>query len=130
MKILVGYGIRPQTASLILLYWFHLLMVNLSGKYYGTPFQVLRRVLQGGPLSPTILNMLVYVVIWHWVALVTGEESVPERFGKTVHWLEAFLIQLNKVLELMIFISALITKPIRLRMRFRYNVFEASQVHN
>ena len=110
MKILVGNGIIPQTARVILFYWVHLLMVNRTGKYYVNPFQVLRRVTHRGPLSLTLFNTVVDAGIWHWVTLVTGEESGPERFRKAVQWLTAFFTQMNKVSELMIFISALVDK--------------------
>ena len=91
MKILVGHGIIPQTARVILFYWVHLLIVNRTGKYCGNPFQVSRRVTHRGPLSPNIFNTVVDVRIWHWVTLVTGEEAGTERFGKAVQWLTVFL---------------------------------------
>ena len=44
----------------------------------------------GDPLSPTIFNMVVDVVIWHWVTLVAGEEAVLDRFGQEIQWLAEF----------------------------------------
>ena len=110
MDILVGNGIRTEAARVIIFYWVHLLIVTRTGKYCGNPFQVSRRVTQRGPLPPTIFNTVVDAGIWHWVMLVTGEDAGPERFRKAVQWLTAFFTQMNKVSELMIFISALIDK--------------------
>ena len=71
-------------------YWYHLSIVDRVGRYYGTPLKVHRRVTQGDPLSLTILNTVVDVVIHHWVMLVTGEEAVPDGFRWAVQWLAAF----------------------------------------
>ena len=64
MNILVGYGIGPRTERVICLYWGHLRMVARAGPYYGGPFQGLRKVAQGQPLSPIIFNMVV-CVFWY-----------------------------------------------------------------
>ena len=56
-------------------------MVTRAGCYYRTPFKGRRVVTQADPLSPTIFNTVVDVVICHWVILVTGYEAVPDRFG-------------------------------------------------
>ena len=34
--------------------------------------------------------MVVDVVIFHWVALVSGEEAVPDGLGRVVQWMTAF----------------------------------------
>ena len=48
------------------------------------------RVTKGGPLSPTIFNMVVDLVIHLWVNLVMGEEAGMDGFGQAVQWLLAF----------------------------------------
>ena len=55
-------------------YWYHLSIVDRVGRYYGTPLKVHRRVTQVDHLPLTIFNMVVDVVIYHWVTLVTVEE--------------------------------------------------------
>ena len=47
MEILVGYGIRPRTMRVIRLYWYHLLIVARSGRYYTNPLLGLRGVTHG-----------------------------------------------------------------------------------
>ena len=40
-------------------------MVARVGGYYGTAFRGERGVMQGDPLSPTIVNVVVDAVVWH-----------------------------------------------------------------
>ena len=47
-------------------------MVTWTGRYYGAPFQGLRRVTQLNLLSPTILNIVVDAMILHWVTIIVG----------------------------------------------------------
>ena len=44
-----------------------LLMVARVGGYYGKSFKVFRGVTQGDFLYPTIINVVVDAVVWHWV---------------------------------------------------------------
>ena len=48
-------------------------MVVRAGGYYGTGFKGERGVTQGDPLSPTIFNVVVDVVVHHWVTLAVKE---------------------------------------------------------
>ena len=48
-------------------------MVARAGGYYGTAFGGERGVMQGDPLSPTIFNVVVDAVVWHWVHGVVEE---------------------------------------------------------
>ena len=48
-------------------------MVAQAGGYYGTTFRGKRGVIQGNPLSPTIFNVVVDVVVRHWVQGVIEE---------------------------------------------------------
>ena len=50
-----------------------------EGGYYGLEFKGNRGVTQGGPLSPTIFNVVVDVVVRHWFTFMV--ESVEERSG-------------------------------------------------
>ena len=65
-------------------------MVSRAGYYYGISFKRHQGVTQGDPLSPTIFNMVVDVLIHHWVTLVAGEEAGPDGFVWVVQWLVAF----------------------------------------
>ena len=48
-------------------------MVARAGGYYGTAFRGERGVMQGDPLSPTIFNVVVDVVVQHWVKGLVDE---------------------------------------------------------
>ena len=55
-------------------------MVARAGGYYRKGFMVGRGVTQGNPLSPTIFNVVVGVVVRHWVTIaVTEAETRRER---------------------------------------------------
>ena len=55
-------------------------MVAQAGGYYGKDFRGERGVTQGNPLSPTIFNVVVDVVVRHWV---NGLVDEAEARGKT-----------------------------------------------
>ena len=54
-------------------YWNKPTMVARAGGYYGPGFKGEWGVIQGGPLSPTIFNVVVDVVVRHWVTLAVTE---------------------------------------------------------
>ena len=73
-------------------------MVASTGGYYGAAFKGARGVTQGDPLSHTIFNVVVDVVVRHWVTvIVEGAEEraiVDKRVGirmtsstRTMAWL-------------------------------------------
>ena len=64
-------------------------MVARAGYCYYAPFKGHQGVNQGGPLSPTIFNMVLDAVICCWFMLVLVEEAVPDGFGWAVQWPEA-----------------------------------------
>ena len=95
MYILVAYGVGPQALHLLLRYWDRLLMVSIVVRYYRGTFKGQLRVTQGYPFSPTIFNVVVDVVLRHWVYVVSEEEKEveegPEGFGRDIHRLMEYL---------------------------------------
>ena len=73
LEILEGYGVSPKARRLLTTYWHRLTMVKRAGGYYRTALGGERGVTQGDPLSPTIFNVVVDAVIWHWVHRVVEE---------------------------------------------------------
>ena len=79
LDILKGDGVGPRACWLLQTYWRRLEMVERAGSYYRTAFQGARRVTQGDPLSPTILNVVVDEVVRHWLTvMVEGSEEWGE----------------------------------------------------
>ena len=58
-----------RVRRLLATYWERTTMVARAGQYYGTGFKGARGVTQGDPLSPTIFNVVVDVVVRHWLLL-------------------------------------------------------------
>ena len=57
-------------------------MVARAGGYYGKSFKVFRGGLtQGGLLSPTIFNVVVDAVVWHWVEDMVESAGGQGRCG-------------------------------------------------
>ena len=61
-----------QIEGILHYFWDHISMMARAGRYCETPSKGHRGVTQGGPLYPTIFNMMFDTIIWHWGALVAG----------------------------------------------------------
>ena len=75
MYILVGYRVGPRTLRILRTYWFRIHIAEKAGGHYKPVFQSQRGVTQGEPLSPTIFNVVVDAIIWHWVKVVGGTQE-------------------------------------------------------
>ena len=62
-----GYSVVPRALRILQTYWIRMKMVAMAVGYYGVAFPGARVVTQGDPLSPTILNVVVDVLVLHWV---------------------------------------------------------------
>ena len=86
MEILEDYSVGLQSRRLLQTYWRRLMMVARAGGYYGTAFWGECGVTQGDPLSPTIFNVVVDAVVWHWmVVMVEVEEEWGDRGQESRH---------------------------------------------
>ena len=57
-----------------------------TGGYYGAEFTGARSLTHGDPLSPTIFNVVVDVVVRHWVSvMVFGVEERGGRVQEGIH---------------------------------------------
>ena len=91
LNILEGYGVGPNFRRLLKTYWRLLTMVARARGYYGTAFKGERGVTQGNTLSPTIFNVVVDVVVRHWVfGLVDKAEAKGETGREGRHQLAVF----------------------------------------
>ena len=93
LDILEGYGAGARALSLLRRYWERLKMVAQAGGYFGEPFRIERFITQGNPLSPTIFNLVVEAVVFHWEYLVAEQEvgsisdddrDVSQTAGRTI----------------------------------------------
>ena len=86
LGILEGYGVGPGARRLLSNYWRRLTMAARSGGYCGAAFKGERGVMQGDPLSPTIFNVVVDVVVRHWLEGLQAakEEKDAEGGGRDI----------------------------------------------
>ena len=80
LEILEGDGVGPQECRLLETYLGRLRMVAQLGGYYGLEFKGSIGEMKGEPLSPIIINVVVDVVVRHWVTVIV--ESAEERNGR------------------------------------------------
>ena len=93
LDFLEGYGMVPQARCLLQTYWRWLTMVARAGGYYRTAFQGARGVTQVDPLSLTIFNVVLDVVVRHWVmVMVEGTEERGERGQEGRHQASIFYV--------------------------------------
>ena len=67
LDILRDAGTGEKALCLIARFWQQSVMVCQAGGRYGRPFRARRGVTQGGPLSPTIFNLMVDAVVREWL---------------------------------------------------------------
>ena len=73
LEILEGYVVGPRARRILRAYWGKMTMVARAGGYYGDAFKGAQGVTQGYLLSPTIFNVVVDVVVRHWVTMALDE---------------------------------------------------------
>ena len=82
LEILEGYSVGPRSRRLLRTYWGRLTMVvRAGGGYYRELFKGDQGVTQGDPLSPTIFNVVVDVVIRHWVTMALADTEKRRERG-------------------------------------------------
>ena len=63
LHILRNCGVGEKAIRLISRFWKHGLLVCRAAGFYGRPFRARRGVTQGGPVSPSIFNLMVDAII-------------------------------------------------------------------
>ena len=86
LGILEGYGVGPGARRLLSNYWRRLTMAARAGGYYGTAFKGERGVTLGDPLSPTLFNVVVDAVVWHWLEGLQADKNEKAAEGGEGHF--------------------------------------------
>jgi Reverse transcriptase (RNA-dependent DNA polymerase) len=63
LLVLEQYGVGEATLRILRNFWDNLWVIPKQGVFYGKPFRSERGVTQGDPLSPTLINIIVDVVV-------------------------------------------------------------------
>ena len=72
LEILGWYGVGVWSHRILCNYWDRMTMVDRAGGYYREAFKSFKEVTQWGSLSPTIFNVIMDAVVFHWVLLMAG----------------------------------------------------------
>ena len=80
LEILEGYNAGPRACRILQTYWSWLRMVAKAGGYYGAAIIGARGMTQRDPLTPTIFNVVVDLVVRNWVTVIL--ERAEERGGR------------------------------------------------
>jgi hypothetical protein len=78
LLILEGYGVEPRMIRLIWNFWRNAVLVCRASGNYGSPFCAGCGMMQGGPLSPKLFNILVDAVAREWVQQLREESELEE----------------------------------------------------
>ena len=63
LDILRGAGVGPKTIRILKVFWDKAELACRASGYYGQNFKAWRGVTQGGPLSPTIFNLMADTIV-------------------------------------------------------------------
>ena len=100
LDILEGYGVGPQDRHIRCKNWKRIRMVDRTGGYYRAAFKFFRGVTHGDPLHPTIFNMVVDAVLWHWILLEEGVEGGQDGWRREVRHCTTFFYTDDRLVSL------------------------------
>ena len=94
MEILEDAGVGPCARRLIKSFSENETLVCRASGYYGRAFKSDRGVTQGGPLSPTIFNLMVDAIVREWIyqMVATGFDTTDIRVIAAVFYADDGLI--------------------------------------
>merc|ERR1712086_1230862 len=73
IDVCVEAGVGPNAVRLIVNFWDGGNLYYRAARYYGRVFKAKRGVTQGGPLSPTIFNLMLDAVVKVWLMELEGK---------------------------------------------------------
>ena len=94
LAILEDAGVGPHALRLLRTFWERETLVCRAAGYYGVPFRAERGVTQGGPLSPTVFNLMVDAIMREWVYQMeaTGIDADDVRVIAAVFYADDSLV--------------------------------------
>ena len=79
LDILRDTGVGPKTIRILKTFWDKADLVCQASGYYGRIFKAWRGATQGGPLSPTIFNLMVDAIEREWMRQFITRPVVPRK---------------------------------------------------
>jgi hypothetical protein len=79
IMLLEGYGAGPRMIYLIRGFWPDAIMVCRAAGNYGMAFKAGRGVMQGGPLSARLFNIMVDAVVREWIQQLRVDGDYKEK---------------------------------------------------
>ena len=92
---MAAYWVGPRMLLILWIYWDRLTMVSRDGRYFGLPCKGCCRVTQGDPLSPTIFNVFMDAVIFHWVMVVEATKEGMEGIYLSIQYMASYFYANN-----------------------------------
>ena len=89
LQILKAYGVGPNLLRVLTYFWEHAVLVCRSEGGVGDPFRAERGAVQGGPVSPTIFNVMVDAIIREWIRQTLGDNALATGIGEEIRWFMA-----------------------------------------
>ena len=71
-----GLGVGEKALRLIARFWRDAELVCRASGYYGRRFRARPGITQGGPLSPTIFNLMVDAIVREWAMVLQAEHGM------------------------------------------------------
>ena len=90
IEILWAAGVGEKALRLITRFWKYSVMACRAGGRYGRRFKARRGMTQGGPLSPTICNLMVDAVVREWLSRALSPEEAREAILQVRQLMAAF----------------------------------------
>ena len=91
LLILEAYGVSPNLLRVFKYFWEHAELVCRAEGVFGDPFKAERGAVQGGPVSPTIFNVMVDAIVRKWIRQTLGDNAMTTKIGEEIRsFLAAF----------------------------------------
>ena len=84
LQILKRYGVGRNLLGVLTYFWEDAVLVCRAEGILGDPFRATKAAVQGGPVSPTIFNVMVDAIVREWICQTLGDEAMTTGIGEEI----------------------------------------------